>query len=142
MGEEDTMELRQTMCCGVHELSPINEADTPITCVQRALGYGRTRYNSIQWQYEVLYERITYPHCSLVTFTQATLKKGQRSYGFALADYIEKEGLGKVTVTIGKRNPNTGNYITHFAWDINKAGLKRWARANCPPKPPEIIRDR
>lgn len=57
-------------------------------------------------------------------FTQARGDRHRRGYGFRIAGYIRKHGLGTVTVSSANQNPNTGNYITVFVWTPNEAADK------------------
>lgn len=50
--------------------------------------------------------------------------------GRKLAEYIKSQNIGYVYNTRTKKNPNSGNYINAFIWNINNVEFRKWWRKN------------
>ena len=53
-----------------------------------------------------------------------------RGNGTRVVDYIKKNKLGRVVGTHGKVNPNSGNEIKAWLWEVNEKALREWFFAN------------
>ena len=65
--------------------------------------------------------------------------RGEHADGKTLRTLIEENDLGSVAVLTPVKNPNTGNFITLYAWAVNREGVQKWyadeyARRNPAPK--------
>lgn len=66
-------------------------------------------------------------------FTQSISKKARTAVGFgdALAEYIEREGLGTVTEAGPCDSVNhPSNRVTVFTWAVNRKNFIKWLEAN------------
>lgn len=48
--------------------------------------------------------------------------------GRNLADYIKKHKLGYVYRSTTRKNPNSGNYINAFIWNVDSRAFRKWYR--------------
>lgn len=100
------MNIEQTSCCGVHELINIGDERTAHNVLLEVAKYRFYEENP----------------CALYFFTGVTRGK----YAEALAALIKKEKLGTCTRTRPKKNPNSGNTISAYLWDVNNTKFKSW----------------
>lgn len=82
--------------------------------------FGCGYYIPLGSNYSVPDERF---HCAFVIFSQAG--KGA-SYGTDFAKFIETNNFGTVTASNSLVNPNSGNPVTVFVWELNQDALKDW----------------
>jgi hypothetical protein len=52
------------------------------------------------------------------------------TYGDELSQYISKQKLGKVIESHRKLNPNSGNTVKVFLWQLSRGALNKWAKAH------------
>ncbi len=100
--------INSTSCCGLREIEGMHKEPKEIL-----LDVGRHRYE--YWN-----------SCALYFFTDTASGK----YGKMLAKYIEENGLGSITKSDNKRNPNSGRIIICWVWSVNKAKFKKWYEQN------------
>ena len=99
------MTIDSTGCCGLNELHQIS-------------------YSTIKEIIEDVCES-RYPNddpCPFYLFTEVTHEK----YGHELKKFIIKHNLGKVIKTTSRKNPNSGNMITAYIWEVNNKNFKSY----------------
>ena len=103
-------DLQETTCCGLYEFSGLsnNRPDG---------GFLRSIVT------EMIDENDFIP--AFVLFTDINKK----SKGHNLMKDIVERGLGTITRTGARRNPNTGNYIRAWIWGVNKGEVKKYAKS-------------
>lgn len=99
-------------CCGVKEIQGIS-GDPVDGIIRDVAGH---RYYSGQ-------------RCAYYLFTDNRLEPTK---GKELANFIEKNKLGTITIAPRARNPNSGNIITTFMWKVNELYFFEWAKKNHP----------
>ena len=45
-----------------------------------------------------------------------------------LSEFVTKEGLGVITETPGRRNPNSGNMLKCWMWSLDHRAIHRWRK--------------
>jgi hypothetical protein len=60
------------------------------------------------------------------TFLVFSEVKGNGGYGEKLRDFVLSANLGGVTQTTTLKNPNSGNYLTAYIWEVDRSNLKIW----------------
>lgn len=93
-------------CCGIEELYDIQYGDTVIDCVRQA------KARSIG---------------AVIIFSVSddTSAYSSPKIGRALAAFIRKNKLGRVSETPWAYNGNSGNKIKVFTWTVNRDNLKK-----------------
>lgn len=123
-------------CCGIKELKGIS-AVTPKQAVQDFC-FQRTAPELIAPTYNGpnqsaardMLSRQQFG-CAFVLFTYAGLGSViPNSYGEELKAFIIEQGLGTVTVAGAERNPNSGNIVTAYLWNVNHTALFKWWKEN------------
>lgn len=92
-------------CCGVGEIDGLSDYKDS---AQRAL--------------EALLRDNGVPRQPFIIFTQATSAR-KESYGDRFKAYLEAEGLGEVSISGYKANPNSGNFVKVFVWTVNQKAI-------------------
>lgn len=106
-------------CCGVIEISGISKGRSAEGVLKDL--FGVDDYDSET----TAYLPSEAPH---YIFTQAGNSRARKGYGYELAAYILKHGLGTVSGSTPARNPNSGRYVTVFTWTIDKPAITRWGK--------------
>ena len=63
------------------------------------------------------------------------VREGGNTYGQAFNSFIAAKGLGPVLKTETVQNPNSGNFITVYVWQMNRDALKAWHKEFAPDDP-------
>jgi len=105
-------ELYTGQCCGIKELDGV---ETSAGAKETVLGAAEDWFNDDDNQGAFIY------------FSTTQGDKGQN-----LAKYIKAESLGVVRKTSAKKNPNTGNMLTMWVWEVDKTALRVWWAKNNP----------
>lgn len=97
--------LVETECCGIRQLEGIQGNSAELNCAQAAEGWFGGDLDG-----------------AFIFFSAV------RGYdeGKELTGYIRKNKLGKVFKTDALRNPNSGNMLTMWVWQVDKISFKRW----------------
>lgn len=122
------LELNTTHCCGLRDLAGIQEyyikydargdecyipSETPKSIVDF-----------------IKYQLIHAMDGAYVTFATANMglegTLGLNTIGSRLATYIRKHDLGKVVTMKPVRNPNSGNILAVWLWQLNRAKIKKF----------------
>ncbi len=104
-------EVRNTSCCGLQEIAGITEHNDPKETISLV---AQNRYEEED------------ANGAFYFFTDTHEAKNAKK----LARYIHMNGLGRVTRSRSKRNPNTGNMLIVFMWALNGPALKKWHKAH------------
>lgn len=104
--KDQDMYIDGIACCGVGEID------------------GLSGYDSTQDALEALFRDNGIPRQPFVIFTQATSQR-RESYGDRFKAYLEAEGLGEVSVSGYKANPNSGNFVKVFVWTVNRKAVDK-----------------
>ena len=100
--------LNDLDCCGVRELSGIRDHRTP----EKTL---RDAFEGYEGELDDGKKCLNLNFCHII-FTDVV---GYRpTYGDFLAQYIEANGLGVVTFSVVRKNPNTGNQLRVWVWSL------------------------
>lgn len=91
-------------CCGVGEIDGLSEHDSAPHALEALL-----RDNNV-------------PRQPFIIFTQATSTR-KEGYGDRFKAYLEKQGLGEVSVSGYRTNPNSGNFVKVFVWTVNQKAM-------------------
>lgn len=111
------VESQDMQCCGVIELNGISGCRNPEEALKDLF--------DLDDEYDSFSYPNTAPH---YIFTQASHGKARTGYGYNLAAYILKHGLGVVSGSVPAFSPKTGNYITVFTWTLDKKAIERWVK--------------
>lgn len=101
-------DVEDTTCCGLRELSGL---------------FGDPKSNVLA----VCEDRYLEEHNSAFIMFSDVYSLGN---GRKLAAYIRRNGLGTLTKTRAKRNPNSGNSIMVWVWATNDKNLRAWFKTN------------
>lgn len=101
------MYTRPTSCCGLFEIATMYDGPQDpkylLSCIYNDMDFrGRSNTGRLQ-------------SCAFFVFTDIV----QRAYGTSLQKLIEEEGLGKVIKSSPQKNPNSGNMVTTWVWEVN-----------------------
>lgn len=107
------LELNRTKCCGLRELHGINIPG--IFGPHRDWGYPKADH-IIEYVHTLMFNGAR--KGVLVSFVDVV---GGRNYGIGdeLADFIEEHRLGTVHRGTPVHNPNSGNKIVGYLWQVN-----------------------
>lgn len=97
--------INNTSCCGLDEIANIYD-ELPIESLLRACE-----------------EDMDTP---FYFFTGTPSEKGVE----ALKEYIIKNKLGSVLETKRRVNPNSGNRLKVYVWEVNRRSLAKWYKTN------------
>lgn len=73
------------------------------------------------------YDRSQGPKFRFAIFSQAGHKT---LYGTSFADLIEEKGLGNIVHTRFARNPNSGNPVKVWIWELDFKAIKQYLKDN------------
>lgn len=110
--------IEDTSCCGVKELSDINEHETPSELLET---FCKDWFDT---------DKDDPGQGCLVTFTDIVSDKG--TMGPELARFITRKRLGIIKKSATRTNPNSGNSIALWVWAVNKSALKKFWREHNP----------
>ena len=117
------MDVRSMMCCGVAEVDGISDYAQPADAMRDIVCDER---------WDPATEKDVYvldiPEVAHIIFTQASRRTAKVGYGYQLARYIKRHGLGTVVVSQPAKNPNTSNQVHVFIWTLDEAGITQWAK--------------
>lgn len=100
-------EINKTSCCGFKEIDGLE---------------GQSALQSLK---EIAKDFFTDEEdAAFLFFTGVTNER----YGQRFKALINKHKLGKVIETVSKKNPNSGNNIKAWIWDINKPNFRKFAK--------------
>ncbi len=99
------MDISETTCCGLRELSSL-DGGTNQDMVLKASNY-------------IFGEMEDF---AFFVFTDQV----SEGNGTSLAKFIVENNLGRITKSRSKVNPNTGNTIKVWVWEIKHGNLKKW----------------
>lgn len=99
------MEIVGTDCCAVDEISGIT-GKTPDSVLRKVC------QNYFEDE----------DKCAFYLFTD--IDKNDYKNAIALKKFIETNKLGRVTVSRAKKNPNSGNMVKIYVWEISQRVLK------------------
>lgn len=104
-------------CCGVDELCGIHNS-TPETVVGQVFNYyaGDNPHNLHTIKNQV------------VPFLFFAVPPDIYNGGEMLYNYIKDHKLGKCYRTGAKRNPNSGNMLRAYLWEISVTGMQNWKK--------------
>lgn len=102
--------LRATSCCGLGELQGITTQKDPKDAL---MDIGGRQFSSKR---------------SFILFSCPTTQK----HGKNLQEFIEREDLGKVTVSTSKKNPNSGNNLKIYLWEVDRRKFNKWFKERKP----------
>lgn len=112
--------LRYMTCCAVREVDHLGVNRSSLGALKDILKEAFTKqiWDNAQSRWD------TRPHiaCAFLTFTETNRGK----YGGRLQELIESEGLGEVTVTGWRKNPNSRNQVRVFTWTLDAPRCKEW----------------
>lgn len=119
------------LCCGVKEISGLrnlqhlkNQAAI-MTCVLARLSRSRIFHRTVDWTttYYFSPREMESTCCAHMIFTQAG---ANARYGYKFAEFIRQNRLGRVTVSVGSKNPNSDNIVRVFTWTLNQDAVMTW----------------
>ncbi len=100
-------EINSTTCCGLAEISGINDVDNVKEILQ------------ITGEADFGHEK---DHHAFYLFSDT----GKQTIARKLTSYIKTHGLGKVQKSIAKKNPNTQNRLIIYTWAVARRPFKQW----------------
>lgn len=101
--------LRDTSCCGVHEIEALERTakESLLEICEEKYGWGASQQ-------------------AFILFTDITTSVRGRK----LSKYITDNNLGDIIKTASKVNPNSGNRVTVWVWAVNEKRLLAWWNKN------------
>lgn len=120
------MIFRHMSCCGFREIDDLSliRNDEFTLPLMRSLGFDPDYYYAMGRRRLLPRPAIRFAH---LLFTEAGTKS---KYGAKFKAWIEREGLGTVTVSPAKKNPNSRRMVKGYIWSIDRDALRAWYARN------------
>lgn len=110
-----------SISCGVLQLSRFDEYHDPADLLSHSV-------------YEYYDHDI--PEVRFIIFSDINTKGHG---GSGVAEYIKTNGLGEIWQSNTRINPNTGNRICVWVWEVDSKKFSKWYKANKPKDEDECI---
>lgn len=105
---------RTSSCCGVGEIEGL---------------YGITTKNVKDTLLEIGENHFPLDEKYPLYFWADIVRNGKGN-GKTLCDYIRSQNIGFVYRSKTKKNPNSGNYINSYLWNVNHIEFRKWWNKN------------
>lgn len=109
--------LDDTNCCGIKEIDGLEGEHNPHYVLRGILR---------DWWNGGYHEGSGYGNCAFIFFS--TTNHYTKGIGKTLTDYIHAHKLGRVTRSRPLVNPNSGNKVTMWMWELSKRNIAAWCR--------------